>query len=170
MRRRTRSLLLVLLPFAAGLPAAAHAEGWCLGKTRDTRLVAHFKDTAGMSTQEIEMAYQAHLDRVAPRPGLGKWVRGGNVECGKGNDDRNNTMEGGNTGPTVMVPWQPSRADLEAGRAEKARLEEAERAARAQPAASRSESAGDAETPPAAPPAPKAEKARKLLKALTDRL
>ncbi|WP_440976004.1 hypothetical protein [Pseudoxanthomonas winnipegensis] len=158
--------MLALLPFAAGLPAAAHAEGWCLGKTRDTRLVAHFKDTAGMSTQEIEMAYQAHLDQVAPRPGLGKWVRGGNVECGKGNDDRNNTMEGGNTGPTVTVPWQPSRADLEAGRAERARLEEA-RAARAQPAAA-VEPARDADTPPA--PEQKVDKAKRQLKALTDRL
>ncbi|TAA25487.1 hypothetical protein EA660_08505 [Pseudoxanthomonas winnipegensis] len=165
---RPRHLMLVLLPLAAGLPAAAHAEGWCLGKKIDnTRLVAHFKDTAGMSTQEIEMAYQAHLDRVAAQPGRVKWVMGGNVECGKGNDDRNNTMEGGNTGPTVMVPWQPGRADLEAGRAERARLEEEARAARAQPAAA-VEPARDADTPPA--PEQKVDKAKRLLKALTDRL
>ncbi|WP_288730018.1 hypothetical protein [uncultured Pseudoxanthomonas sp.] len=158
--------MLALLPFTAGLPAAAHAEGWCLGKKLDnTRLVAHFKDTAGMSTQEIEMAYQAHLDRVAAQPGRSKWVMGGNVECGKGNDDRNNTMEGGNTGPTVLVPWQPSRADLEAGRAEKARLE-ATPPTQVQPSVPTDTPAQNTDQQPAQA----VSKARKLLKSLTDKI
>ncbi|MDQ1121369.1 hypothetical protein QE438_002471 [Pseudoxanthomonas sp. SORGH_AS 997] len=162
---RPRHLMLALLPLAAGLPAAAHAEGWCLGAAIRARYVAHFANSAGLSVRDLELAYKAHLQKAAPQSF--NWVNSGNVECGTGSNDRNNTLEGGNTGQTVAVGWQPSPADLEAGRAEKARLEAAQatQATQAQPTDA---PAQNTDAQPAQ--AETISKARKLLKSLTDKI